>query len=60
MKRRSNTVNGKIMVKSNIQGRHDHEGLSGVSHRGSSAERSSSEAGKTTLSEHCRAEREQL
>ena len=52
MKRRSNTVNGKIEVKSNIPGRRDHEGLSGVPHKGSSAERSSG-AGRTTLSEHC-------
>ena len=52
MKRRSNKVNGKIGVKSNIPGRQDHEGLSGVPHRGISAERSFG-AGRTTLSEHC-------
>ena len=52
MKRRSNIVNGKIRVKSNIPGRQDHEGLTEVPHRGSSAERSSG-AGRTTLSEHC-------
>ena len=52
MKRRSNTVNGKIGVKSNILGPQDHEGLSGVPHRGNSAEWSSG-AGRTTLPEHC-------
>ena len=49
MKRR---FNRKIGVKSNIPGRQDHEGLSGVPHRGSSAERSSG-AGRATLPEHC-------